>query len=70
MAYLFGRDELKRSECGLQVGRVGLEIVESSCNAGLKLGGLLARLAVRRDLVEGAHDCGFVGFVVKSWRRS
>ena len=61
MAYLFGRDELKRAESGLQVGGVGLEIIESSGNAGLKLGRLLARLAVWGDLVEGAHDCGCWG---------
>lgn len=58
MAYLFGRDELKRAEGSLQVGGVGLEIIESSGNAGLKLGRLLARLAVWSDLVDGAHDCG------------
>lgn len=48
---------MKGSEGRLQVGGVGLEIVESASDAGLELGGVLARWARGRDLVEGAHDC-------------
>jgi hypothetical protein len=33
---------LKRSKCGLQVGGVGLEIIESASNAGLELRRVLA----------------------------
>lgn len=50
--------ELKRAERDLEVGGVGLEVVESSRDAGLELGGALARRARGRDLVEGAHGCG------------
>ena len=49
---------MKGSQCGLQVGGVGLEIIESASDAGLELGWLLARWARGRDLVEGTHDCG------------
>lgn len=48
---------MKGSESRLQVGGVGLEIVESASNAGLELRGVLARWAVGRDLVEGTHGC-------------
>lgn len=51
-------DELKRSESSLQVGSVGLEIVESASNAGLELRWVLAGGRVGGDLVEGGHDCG------------
>jgi hypothetical protein len=51
---------LKWSEGSLQVGSVGLEVVESAGNAGLKLRWVLARWARGRDLVEGAHGCGVV----------
>jgi hypothetical protein len=37
IAYLFGGDELKWSKCGLEIGGVGLEVVKSASNAGLKL---------------------------------
>ncbi len=37
IAHLFCGDDLKWSQCGLQVGGVGLKIVESASNAGLKL---------------------------------
>jgi hypothetical protein len=50
-------NELKRSECGLEICGIGLEIVQSTSNAGLKLRGVLARWARGRDLVEGAHGC-------------
>lgn len=50
--------ELKRAERDLEVGSVRLEVVESSRDAGLQLGGALARGARGRDLVEGAHGCG------------
>jgi hypothetical protein len=57
-SYLAGGDELKRPEGSLHVRDVGLELVESSRNAGLNLGGLGPRGAVGRDLVEGLlrHD--------------
>jgi hypothetical protein len=57
IAYLSGGDELKRSESGLQVSGVGLEVIESSSNAGLELRWLRTGRAVRRDLVEGTHVC-------------
>jgi hypothetical protein len=57
-AHLSCGNELKWSQCGLQVGGVGLEVIESASDAGLELGWLLARWARGRDLVEGAHDCG------------
>ncbi len=49
---------MKRSQCGLQVGGVGLEVVESASDVGLELGWLLTRWARGRDLVEGTHGCG------------
>jgi hypothetical protein len=52
---LAGRHELERSQGNLEIGSVGLEIIESSRDAGLKLGWVLARWARGRDLVEGAH---------------
>lgn len=72
MAYLSGRDDLERAEGGLEIGGVGLEVVERAGNGGLELGWLCARWAVRRDLVEGTHVCGCreVGFCVEiSWLR-
>ena len=57
-AHLSCGNDLKRSQCGLQVGGVGLEVIESASNAGLELGWLLARWARGRDLVEGTHICG------------
>ena len=41
---------MKGSQCGLQVGGVGLEIVEGTSDAGLQLGWLCARWAGSRDL--------------------
>jgi hypothetical protein len=58
LAHLSRVRELQWSECGLQVGGVGLEIVESASDAGLELRWVRARWARGRDLVEGAHDCG------------
>lgn len=59
-SHLSGRDELQGSEGRLEVGSVGLEIVKSASDAGLELRRVLARRAVRRDLVQsGTHDCGF-----------
>jgi hypothetical protein len=49
---------LKWSQCGLEVGGVGLEVIESASDAGLELGWLLAGWARGRDLVEGTHGCG------------
>ena len=49
---------MKRSKCDLEVGRVGLQVVERTGDAGLELGRVLARWARGRDLVEGTHDCG------------
>ena len=57
-AHLSCGNELKRSQCGLQVGGVGLEVVESASDAGLELGWVRARCARGRDLVECTHDCG------------
>lgn len=57
-SYLAGGDELKGPEGGLHVGDVGLELVESSGDAGLDLIGLGPRGGVGRDLVKGLlrHD--------------
>lgn len=58
-SHLTGRDDLQRPESGLEVGSVGLEIVESSGNLRLQLGGVLPRRAVGSDLVKGGrHDFG------------
>ena len=59
-SHLAGRDELQRPEGDLEIGSVGLEVVESTSNAGLQLRGVLAGRAVRRDLVElrGGHFGG------------
>ena len=54
-AHLSCRNELKGSQCGLQVGGVGLEVIESASDAGLELGWLLTGWARGRDLVEGTH---------------
>ena len=63
ISYLTGRDELKGAESTLEVGSVGLKVVEGASNGGLKLRGVLARGAVGRDLVElrGRHfgDCRY-----------
>lgn len=52
-SYLAGGDELERPEGGAHVRDVGLELVESSGDAGLDLIGLGPRGGVGRDLVEG-----------------
>jgi hypothetical protein len=57
-AHLSCGNELKGSQCGLQIGGVGLEVVESTSDTGLKLGWLLAGRARGRDLIEGTHGCG------------
>jgi hypothetical protein len=56
-SYLARRDELQRSESGLHVRNVGLELVESSGNVALNLIGLRPRRAVGRNLVQslGRH---------------
>ena len=58
-SYLASRDELKRSQGRLEIWDVGLEFVQSSCDAGFQLGRMLPRWAVVSDLVEGwlRHDC-------------
>lgn len=50
---LAGRDNLQRAEGGLEVGSVGLEVVESLSNGLLELRGVLPRGAVGGDLVLG-----------------
>jgi hypothetical protein len=52
VSHLTGRDELQRSQGNLEIGSVGLEIVESTSDLGLKLGRALPRRAVGRDLVQ------------------
>lgn len=63
ISYLAGRDELQRAESSLEVGSVGLKVVEGASDGGLKLRRVLARGAVGRDLVElrGRHfgDCRY-----------
>lgn len=50
-SHLSGRDELQGPEGNLEVGSVGLEIVQSTGNVLLQLGGVLPRGAVGGDLV-------------------
>lgn len=52
-SHLAGGDELQRSQGNLEVGSVGLEIVESLSDVLLKLRGVLPRRAVGGDLVQG-----------------
>jgi hypothetical protein len=52
-SHLTSGDELQRSQGNLEVGSVGLEVVESLSNVLLKLGRVLPRRAVGSDLVEG-----------------
>lgn len=56
VAYLACRGELQWAESSLEVCGVGLEVVQSSGDAGLKLRWALARWAVSRDLVHGAGN--------------
>lgn len=58
LSHLAGRHELQRAQGNLEVGRVGLEVVQSTSNAGLQLRGRSPRRAVRRNLVQlrGAHS--------------
>lgn len=59
-SHLTSGDDLQRAQSDLEVGGVGLEVVESLSNVLLKLGGVLPRGAVGGDLVQGlgAHlDC-------------
>ena len=58
IAHLSCRNELKWSESDFEVGGIGLQVVERTGDAGLKLGRVLTRWARGRDLIEGAHDCG------------
>lgn len=56
-------DELQRSEGDLQIGSVGLEIVQSTGDVLLQLGGVLPRRAVGGDLVQrGRHGCYSFGW--------
>jgi hypothetical protein len=54
-AHLSCRYDLKRSEGHLQVGCVGLQVIEGAGDGRLELRGVLAGWAVSRNLVEGAH---------------
>lgn len=60
-SYLAGGDELQRPEGAAHVWDVALELEESIGNVGLDLRGVLARRAVRRNLVEGlgGHSGGY-----------
>lgn len=73
-SHLAGRDDLQRSQGNLEVGSVGLEVVESLSNVLLELGGVLPRRAVGGDLVQGlgAHFVGGAQRVVEDgcWRGS
>jgi hypothetical protein len=57
-SYLASGDELQWSQRALQVGDVGLEVVEGIGDAGLDLRGRLPRWAVRSDLVERGRTHG------------
>jgi hypothetical protein len=66
---LTGRDELQRAQGDLEIGSVGLEVVQSLSNVLLKLRGVLPRRAVGGDLVEdlGGHlDVVALRLVVRS----
>lgn len=69
-SHLAGRDDLQRAEGDLEVGRVGLELVEGLGNVLLQLGRALSRGAVGGDLVEGAHlgDCAVMRRERCGWR--
>lgn len=68
LAHLSCVRELKGSESGLQVGSVGLEVVQSASNAGLELRGILARRAVSRNLVAGHLDfLTWTSLAMKLW---
>jgi len=54
-AHLSCIDELKRTEGGLQVRGVCLEVVESSSDAGLEFGWVRTGWALGRNLLEGSH---------------
>lgn len=59
-SHLLGIDELQRTQRRLEVGGVGLQVVEGRGDLGLKLRRVLARGAVGRDLVQGGGrhlDC-------------
>lgn len=55
--YLTSGDKLQRTQGGLQVLGVALEIIQSIGERGLQFGGVLSRRRVGSDLVEGSHDC-------------
>ena len=59
LSYLSGRDKLQGAEGRLEVGDVGLELVEGGCDGGLEFGGVLAGGAVGGDLVEGWLGHGY-----------
>jgi hypothetical protein len=56
-SHLAGRHELQWPECGLEVSSIALQIVKSTGNLLLQIGRVLARRAVRRDLVGRTHGC-------------
>lgn len=59
-SHLLSVDELQRTQRRLEVGGVGLQVVEGRGDLGLELRGVLARRAVGRNLVEGGGrhlDC-------------
>lgn len=66
VAHLSSIDELKRTKSGFQVGGVGLQVEESTGDAGLELRWVLARWTRGCDFVEGRHDCWLVE-EIRSW---
>ena len=54
-SYLASRDELEGTKSSLEVGNVGLEIVECVGDTRLDLGRVLPRWAVGRNLVQGGR---------------
>lgn len=56
-SHLSGRDELQRPQRDLEIGGVGLEVVQGASDVGLQLGRVLPRRAVGGDLVD-THGCG------------
>lgn len=60
-SYLTSRGKLQGPKRGLQIGRVVLQVEESTGDRGLQLGRVLPRRRVVRDLVESSHDCRCLG---------
>lgn len=59
-SHLLSVDELQRTQRRLEVGGVGLQVMEGRGDLGLELRRVLARRAIGRDLVEGGGrhlDC-------------